>query len=42
MSLFFSLGVTVPMQVHLDAPQTDLNRWGAGEKHDAYQLQLES
>ena len=29
------------MQVHLDAPQTDLNLWGTGEKHDPYQLHLE-
>jgi hypothetical protein len=28
MSLFFSLVVTVQMQVHLDAPQTDLKDWG--------------
>jgi hypothetical protein len=32
MSLFFSLVVTVLMQVHLDAPQTDLNPWGAEER----------
>jgi hypothetical protein len=32
MSLFFSLVVTVLMQVHLDAPQMDLKPWGAGEK----------
>jgi hypothetical protein len=38
MSLFFSSSSeTVLMQVHLDAPQTDLNAWGAGEEQDLYQ-----
>jgi len=30
------------MQVHLDAPQTDLNAWGAGEEQDLYQSHLTS
>jgi hypothetical protein len=37
MSLFFSLVVTVLMQVHLDAPQANLNAWGAGQEQDLYQ-----
>lgn len=30
------------MQVHLDAPQADLNAWGTREQQDLYQSHFES
>ncbi|CAI8936995.1 hypothetical protein EMIT0P294_30584 [Pseudomonas sp. IT-P294] len=39
--IIFSLVVTVLMQVHLDAPQADLNAGGAGEEQDLYQPYVE-
>jgi hypothetical protein len=35
--IFLSSSETVLMQVHLDAPRTDLNAWGTCEEQDLYQ-----
>jgi hypothetical protein len=40
--IFLSSSETVLMQVHLDAPQADLNAWGAREEQDLYQSYFES
>jgi hypothetical protein len=39
--IFLSSSQAVLMQVHLDAPQADLNAWGTREEQDLYQSHFE-